>query len=116
MEKEAHGSHNQDMDKEAHGSHNQDMDKEALGSHNPNTISRATVVTVDGQPPSNAKGKGYGHPQQWNNFGKGKKGQVANIADDPNAYTLNGIQTMLHRTNPTFGSRTASSGTMTTIK
>eukprot|EP00971_Amphidinium_carterae_P262131 5199426-Amphidinium_carterae.1 len=37
------------------------------------------------------KGKGYGQPQhqQWNNFGKGKKGQVANIAgdsEDPNAY------------------------------
>eukprot|EP00971_Amphidinium_carterae_P103574 2050817-Amphidinium_carterae.1 len=28
-----------------------------------------------GQPPYNAKGKGYGKPQQWNNFGKGKKGQ-----------------------------------------
>eukprot|EP00971_Amphidinium_carterae_P181176 3594116-Amphidinium_carterae.1 len=31
-----------------------------------------------GQPlntgqPNNAEGKGYGKPQQWNNFGKGKK-------------------------------------------
>eukprot|EP00971_Amphidinium_carterae_P276490 5486873-Amphidinium_carterae.1 len=39
-----------------------------------------------GQPPYNAKGKGHGQPQQWNNCGKGNKGQVANIADDPNAY------------------------------
>eukprot|EP00971_Amphidinium_carterae_P053226 1048393-Amphidinium_carterae.2 len=46
-----------------------------------------------GQPNAssyNAKRKGYGKPPQWNNFGKGKKGQVANIADypqgDPNAY------------------------------
>eukprot|EP00971_Amphidinium_carterae_P015473 305574-Amphidinium_carterae.1 len=28
----------------------------------------------------------------------------------------NGIQTMLTKTNPTFGSRTVNSGTMTTIK
>eukprot|EP00971_Amphidinium_carterae_P224825 4460198-Amphidinium_carterae.1 len=28
----------------------------------------------------------------------------------------NGIQTMLIKTNPTFGSRTVSSGTMTSIK
>eukprot|EP00971_Amphidinium_carterae_P280727 5573207-Amphidinium_carterae.1 len=34
----------------------------------------------------------------------------------PMPTTSNGIQTMLQRTNPTFGSRTVSSGTMTTIK
>eukprot|EP00971_Amphidinium_carterae_P013696 269903-Amphidinium_carterae.1 len=45
-----------------------------------------------GQPPANGynpKGKGHGK-QPWNNFGKGKKGQVANITtypqEDPNAY------------------------------
>eukprot|EP00971_Amphidinium_carterae_P137348 2721461-Amphidinium_carterae.1 len=73
------------------------MVKEAHGSHNPHRthpISRAIGYSgqppYTGQPPYNAKnGKGYGKPpqQQWNNFGKGKKGQVVNIADDPNAYS-----------------------------
>eukprot|EP00971_Amphidinium_carterae_P117094 2318854-Amphidinium_carterae.1 len=47
---------------------------------------------------------------------KARRDKSPTLPTTPMPTTSNGIQTMLIRTNPMFGSRTVSSGTMTTIK